>query len=119
MRVRNWRLHAVSKRAASLGCRIRLVRKLFGPRHLQNRMFINGRRCQLTGGLRDWVTNAEGRMAIDLRAHENFWPEFVICVPGPEDEGPIYIIPSSRLHAPTLHTAEQLENYADAWRLLK
>lgn len=71
------------------------------------------------GGLDDQATNTGDRKAIDLRARGNCWPEFVICVPGPEDEGPIYIIPSSRLHAPTLQTAEQLENYADAWGLLK
>jgi hypothetical protein len=48
---KNWKLHAVRKKAANLAFRIGSVRKIFGPRHVQDRIYMNGNRCHLLPGL--------------------------------------------------------------------
>ena len=109
------------KKAADLGFTIKLVRKMFGPRHVQNRIYINGHRCQVMTGLRLNPNDSGDREMIDLYAPRTAWAEFVIYVPEPlpNDERPVLIIPTNRLHETPLQTADELNEYADRWDLLR
>ena len=69
------------KKAANLGFETKFVRKMFGPRHVQNRPYINGHRCQLMTGLRLNPKSSGDREIIDLHAPRSAWAEFLICVP--------------------------------------
>jgi hypothetical protein len=119
VRVGNWKLHAAKNKAASLGFQVRFVRKTFGPRHAQNRIYINGRRCQLMTGLRVNSTDNGDRATIDVRFPENTWAEFLIYVPElfAERELPFFIVPR-RLLTETSHGAEELNQCVDGWHLL-
>jgi hypothetical protein len=115
---KNWKLNAVRSRAASLGFRIQFVRRTFGPLHVQNRVYINGRRCHLMAGLsRDARERGDRRLA-EPQASVNDWAEFVIYVPQPLDDGPLLIVPRDRLSKVGLQTADQFLEYADRWHLL-
>jgi hypothetical protein len=123
----NWKLDAVRKMAESLGLRIKFVQKTFGPKHAQNRIYINGHRCQLTAAR---CLNAEREEAADyLHRPQNEWASFLIVVPaaagvpGPafEDEPRFYIIPRSRFvqSSGSFSNQVQLAEYANAWHLLE
>jgi hypothetical protein len=131
----NWKLHAVRTMAEKLGLKIKFVQKTFGPKHAQNRVYINGHRCQLTAA--PWL-NAEREEAADLRRLQNEWASFLIVIhdihdvrggrtvfgaPGPlyENDRRFYIIPRSRFMqaSGSLSNQVQLAEYANAWHLLE
>jgi hypothetical protein len=121
LRVRNWKLHAVRKKAANWGCQIKFVRKVFGPRHIQDRIYINGHRCHLMSGLGLNPNDSGDPKAGALRVPKSFWAEFLIYVPEPlaKQEQPFFIVPRGRLSAAAWPTADQLAAYADRWDFLK
>lgn len=121
LQVRNWKMHAVRKKAANWGCQIKFVPKVFGPRHIQDRIYINGHRCHLITGLGLNRNRSGDREAIALRVPKSFWAEFLIYVPEPlaQQEHPFFIVPRVRLSATAWPTADQLAAYADRWDLLK
>src|SRR5580698_5014679 len=114
----NWKLYAVRKKAESLGLRVEPVRKLFGPRHGQNRVYINGHRCHLMtrAGLVAAVDGNHGSAI--LRIPESAWAKFVIYVPPPGRAEPFFVVPRDLLARVPLQTADQLTEYADSWNLL-
>src|ERR1700733_971647 len=105
---KNWKLNAVRRRAASLGLRVQFVRRTFGPPHVQNRVYINGRRCHLMAGLSPEARNCEDRSVAELRVPANDWAEFVIYVPQPVEERPFLIVPRDRLSEANWLTANRL-----------
>jgi hypothetical protein len=119
-RVRNWKLHAVRKKAADVGFKIKFVRKIFGPQHVQDRIYINGRRCHLMPGSCLNPMSSGGQATIDLRVPENMWAEFLIYVPEPVpgNEQTFFIVPRNRFSETTLRTPDQLREHADNWCLL-
>jgi hypothetical protein len=111
----NWKVRAVSRKARSIGLDVKLVRRMFGPNHAQNRIFINSRRCQLM------TTPTLGQRATDDGgAVSSAWAEFVICIGGRrgESESSFLVIPRERLDASTAAVSRELEEYADRWDLL-
>jgi len=117
---RNWKLHAVREKALRLGFKVEFVRKVFGPRHVQDRIYINGRRCHLKAAFSQNMADGADRGSLDLRVPENVWAEFLIYVPPPaaQRQEPFFIVPRSRLSDSALKTAEQFSAYAEGWHLL-
>jgi len=114
-------LYAVKSKAANMGFRIEFVRKVFGPRHVQDRIYLNGRRCQLMTAHRvNPKTHGDGRLA-EIRPPANAWAEFLIYVPEPlaQREQPFFIVPRRLLSEGALQTPDQLRQYAEGWHFLK
>lgn len=116
----NWKLHAVRTKAGHLGFEIKFVKRMFGPGHVQNRIYINGHRCHLMT-TRHLISNGDG--TIDLRVPENVWARFLIYVPEPVSENEnsfsFYIIPRVHLVEGAFQNPAQLREYANAWYLLE
>jgi hypothetical protein len=108
LRSRSWRLQTLRTKATNLGFELGFLPKMFGPRHVQNRVFINGRRCQILAGL------PIGRTEL-VESRSRTWPEFLIYVPDPETAEPVFIIP--RTHQQQLST-DDMTQFANAWQLL-
>jgi hypothetical protein len=106
---RSWRLQTLRNKATNQGFELRFLPKMFGPKHVQNRVFINGRRCQILAGL------PIGRVEPgESRSHT--WPEFLIYVPEPEAAAPVFIIPKTYRQQLSAHDMTQ---FANAWKLLR
>ena len=116
---KNWKLNAVRRRAASLGFRIQFLRRTFGPLHVQNRVYINGRRCHLMAGLSPDARECQDRGLTELRVPANDWAEFVIYVPQPVEEGPFLIVPRDRLSEANWKAENRLLEFAERWHLLQ
>ena len=113
----NWKLCAVKKKAASLGLRVEFARKLFGPKHIQNRIYINGHRCQLA--TRRHQPEEAAQPAVSLQTPAGSWAHFVIYVPPPGQDAPFLIVPRKALNVMSPQSDHLLEGYADTWFLLK
>jgi len=111
----DWKLGAVRRKAASLGLRVEFARKLFGPKHIQNRIFINGHRCQLASR---FIPPGNPDRTAALPVPQSTWASFVIYVPPPGQNEPFFVIPQAVFRSTNLQAAEQLLNYADQWSLL-
>src|SRR5579862_6728897 len=111
----HWRLYTIRKRAELNGIAVSLIKKQFGPRHVQNRIYIERRRCQVIGGLTLGVEKIVERETDRLQKPLSDWPEFLISIPGNEDADPVFIIPRSQLDARGLQALEHVEKYAEAW----
>lgn len=112
----NWKLGAVKRKAASLGLRVEFARKLLGPKHIQNRVFINGHRCQLATQIRPPEDTAQP--PLELRIPASTWANFVIYVPPPGQDEPFFVIPRDALPTIDLQATDQLAKYANRWSLL-
>ncbi|HEY6465031.1 MAG TPA: hypothetical protein VIY69_03515 [Candidatus Acidoferrales bacterium] len=115
----------MKRKAASLGLRVEFARKLFGPRHVQNRIYINGHRCQLATQVRPLEDAAQPPVVLSIPA--STWANFVILVPPPicgarvpppGQNEPFFVVPRAVLQSTNLQTAGQLLKYADRWSLL-
>jgi hypothetical protein len=115
----NWNMRAVRSKAASLGLRVHYVRKVFGSRHIQDRLYINGWKCQLLSLVNPSPTVDKESAIAKIRVPLSAWAEFLIYVPGPlSDSQPFLIIPRDRLLESTSRNADQLLPYADGWHFL-
>lgn len=105
------------RKARSIGLDVKFVRRTFGPKHAQNRIFINSRRCQLMTTL-----TLGQRVGGDGSAVSSAWAEFLICIDSPHDESgaSFLVIPRNRLQdvAPYSGVAGELVEYAERWDLL-
>ena len=118
LRAQNWKLHAVRRRAAALGLAVKFVRKAFGPRHVQNRVYVNQRRCQRLAVPLINGANCPVRLLADFHTPSP-WAEFLIYVPACAfEKEPFYIIPASVFEESTAGTTRCFTEYQDRWDLL-
>jgi hypothetical protein len=108
----NWKMSFTMNRAKSLGFDVKLAdnnRK----GHLQNRLLINGRKCQLIALARkhsDYIA---------FQVPKQDWAEFLIFLNA--ENLPTFIFPRERIHR-TISTslrAGWLSGYQDNWELLR
>jgi hypothetical protein len=92
----NWKLLTIRKKAETLGLEIKFVKEMFGPRHVQNRVYISGHRCQVATAP---SSDTNGVKAIEVRELYSPWAQFLILVSQSvyENEKRFYVIPTQRL----------------------
>jgi hypothetical protein len=101
-----------------LGFAVSFVRKVFGPRHIQNRIYVNKRRCQLLAAPEIDFANRAVQPLADFYAGASPWAEFLIYVPASEDE-PFLIVPAAAFQESASATTKHFTEYQDRWDLLK
>lgn len=116
----NWKLSYVMSRGKSLGLETALVKKVGLNRHVQNRILINGRKCQLMALARlSKDSSSDGWNYITLHAAKQTWADFLIFMlktAGAEDVD-IFVVPRERIPKTTTTslTARWLNRYRDNW----
>jgi hypothetical protein len=120
----NWKVAFAIDRAKSLGFKAEIVKQAAKNRPAQNRILINGRRCQ-TIALARLSANVESERwnYVALHASKQAWAEFAIFLlkTAGSDHVHVFVIPRERMQrgTTTALSATWLNEYADNWGLLQ
>ena len=120
---RNWKLTKLIAIAESKGYDVELIPKHHWPGHVQNRVCINGRNCQVMSASRLSADSSTREWSlINVNPPRNKWAEFLIfAVPSESEQTSVFIVPRDRIQKKTTTslTAKWINAYADRWDLLE
>jgi|HubBroStandDraft_4_1064222.scaffolds.fasta_scaffold25127_4 hypothetical protein len=118
----NWKLQKLITVAQSKRYNVQLIPKGKWPGHVQNRIRINGRQCQVMSASRlSSDRNAREWKLININPPRNTWAEFLIFIlPSDSEQTSIFIVPRERIQKKTTTsiTAKWINECADRWDLL-
>src|ERR1700719_264599 len=118
----NWKLRTLVRIAANKGYEVELVRKVGKPGYIQNRICINGRRCQVMSASRlSSNRNTREWNLININPPTNTWAEFLIFIlPSVKESPTIFIAPRKAIHKKTTTSlsAQWINVYLDRWDFL-
>lgn len=123
-RILNSKTGGVIAAAEKKGCQVDLIRKKgrHFPFYRQNKLVINGRRCQVMSASRlSKDQNLYHSMVVNLNPPRDKWAEFLIFViPQADGRSPIFIVPRDRVPHKTTATltAGWFLDFLDAWSLI-